>query len=77
MIDYGIQYSTSEPQPIEMTPDAVFVASDITPYSKEIEGRVMKGYQYKYIQYTKDEFLLQQSTNILALQEQLQALLNK
>ena len=44
MIDYGIQYSTSEPQPIEMTPDAVFVASDITPYSKEIEGRVMKGY---------------------------------
>ena len=77
MIDYGIQYSTSEPQRVEMTPDAVFVASEIAPYSKEIEGRLMKGFQYRYIQYTKDEFLLQQSADIAALQEQLKTLLNK
>ena len=77
MIDYGIQYSTSEPKRVEMTPDAVFVASEITPYSKEIEGRLMKGFQYRYIQYTKDEFLLQQSADIATLQEQLKTLLDK
>ena len=77
MIDYGIQYSTSEPKHVEMTPDAVFVASEITPYSKEIEGRLMKGFQYRYIQYTKDEFLLQQSADIATLQEQLKTLLDK
>ena len=77
MIDYGIQYSTSEPKRVEMTPDAVFVASEIAPYSKEIEGRLMKGFQYRYIQYTKDEFLLQQSADIATLQEQLKTLLDK
>lgn len=77
MIDYGIQYSTSEPKRVEMTPDAVFVASEIAPYSKEIEGRLMKGFQYRYVQYTKDEFLLQQSADIATLQEQLKTLLDK
>jgi len=49
MINHGIQYSSVEPQPIEITADSVFLASNITPYSKEIEGHTMNGYQYNYI----------------------------
>ena len=49
MINHGTQHSTAEPQAIEITSDAVFIATDITPYSKEIEGRTINGYQYTYI----------------------------
>ena len=73
MINHGIQYSVSQPQEIEITSDAVFVATDITPYSKEIEGHTINGFSYTYKQYTKDEYLMQQSESIAALQEQLAA----
>ena len=73
MINHGIQYSTDRPQAIEMTTDSVFVATNITPYSKEIEGHTIEGYQYNYIQYTKDEYLLEQLASITSLQEELQA----
>ena len=58
MINHGIQYSTVRPQDIEMTADSVFIASDITPYSKEIEGHTLSGFQYNYVQYSKDEYLI-------------------
>jgi len=73
MINHGIQYSTVRPQDIEMTADSVFIASDITPYSKEIEGHTLSGFQYNYVQYSKDEYLIQQSASIAALQEELAA----
>lgn len=73
MINHGIQYSTVRPQNIEMTADSVFIASDITPYSKEIEGHTLSGFQYNYVQYSKDEYLIQQSASIAALQEELAA----
>lgn len=73
MINHGIQYSTSRPEPVSMTADSVFVASNITPYSKEIEERTVSGFQYNYVQYTKDEYLIQQSANIASLQEELEA----
>lgn len=73
MINLGTQYSTTRPQDIEMTADAVFTATDITPYSKEIEGHTVNGFSYTYKQYTKDEYLMQQSASIAALQEELAA----
>lgn len=73
MINHGIQYSNTQPQNIEITNDSVFVATDITPYSKEIEGHVMNGYQYNYIQYTLAEYLTLQNSTITSLQEELQA----
>ena len=73
MINHGTQYSATEPAAISITADSVFVASNITPYSKEIEGHTMNGYSYNYVQYTKDEFLLQQNTQIASLQEELAA----
>ena len=73
MINHGTQYSTAEPQAIEITSDAVFVATNITPYSKEIEGHTMSGYQYNYTQYSLAEYLALQNANIASLQEELDA----
>ena len=73
MINHGTQHSTAEPQAIEITSDAVFIATDITPYSKEIEGHTINGYQYTYIQYTLAEYLVLQNAQIASLQEQLEA----
>ena len=73
MINLGTQYSTTQPQEIEITADSVFIATDITPYSKEIEGHTMSGYQYTYKQYTLAEYLAVQNANMAALQEELQA----
>lgn len=73
MKNYGTIYGSIQPQAIEMTPTSVFIASNITPYEQEIEGHNITGYKYDYTEYTKDEYLLQQSTNIAALQEELAA----
>ena len=73
MINHGIQYSSAIPQAIEVTSDSVFIASDITPYSKEIEGHTINGYQYIYQQYSLAEYLAVQNATIASLQEELQA----
>ena len=73
MVNHGIQYSTTQPQTIEITTDSVFVASNVTPYSKEIEGHTMSGFSYNYIQYTLAEYLSLQNATIASLQEELQA----
>lgn len=73
MINHGTQYSTVQPQAIEITSDAVFIATNITPYSKEIEGHIMSGYQYNYTQYSLAEYLALQNANIASLQEELDA----
>lgn len=73
MKDYGIIYGSVEPQAIEITSNSVFVASNVTPYQEEIDGHSISGYKYNYIEYSKDEYLLQQTNNINALQEELAA----
>ena len=73
MINHGTQYSVTQPQEIEITSNAVFIATNITPYSKEIEGHTVGGYQYNYKQYTLAEYLVLQNANIALLQEELQA----
>ena len=65
--------SVVRPQEIEITANAVFVADNITPYSENIDGRYFNGYTYNCTEYTKDEYLLLQSTRIAALQEELDA----
>ena len=73
MKDYGIIYGSAEPQAIEITANSVFIASNVTPYQEEIEGHSISGYKYNYVEYSKDEYLLQQTNNINALQEELAA----
>ena len=73
MKDYGIIYGSSEPPAVEITPNAVFVASNVNPYTETIDEHVINGYSYNYVEYTKDEYLLQQTNSIASLQEELAA----
>lgn len=73
MIDYGLIHSLEEPKLIEITPTSVLIASDVEAYQGEIDGHQVSGYKYNYKSYTKDEYLLQQSSSIAALQEELSA----
>ena len=71
MINHGIQYSATRPKEIEMTEDSVFIATNITPYSKEIEDHVINGFQYEYTQYSKDEYILKLHEDIIETQSAL------
>ena len=73
MKDHGKVYSSVEPQEIEITDTRVFVASNITPYTKEIEGYTRSGYEYNCVEYSKDEYLLMQSAQLSSLAEELAA----
>lgn len=73
MKNYGIVYGATEPQPIEITSTSVFTASNVEPYTQEIEDKTVSGYKYEYTEYTKDEYLLSQAASIASLQEELAA----
>lgn len=73
MIKLGIQQSALEPNAVEFTADAVFLATNIHPYEKEIEGRMVSGFEYECTKYDKDEYLMLQNSKILSLEEELQA----
>ena len=57
MINYGKVRSSEIPQETEITSEYVFVASNIEPYEFSIEDKVLSGYEYDYIAYTKDEYI--------------------
>ena len=76
MINYGRVKSSVRPQEIEITSDKVFIASNIQEYQDTIDDKIIGGYQYDYISYTKDEYILlmaQNSSDIVALREELEA----
>lgn len=58
MINYGRVRGTNSPSPIEITPSAVYVANNIVEYTEIIDNITITGYEYDYIGYTKDEYLL-------------------
>lgn len=76
MINYGQVKSSFRPQEIELTSNKVFVASNIEEYQDIIDGKEINGYQYNYICYSKDEYILlmaQNSSDITTLREELEA----
>ncbi len=73
MKDYGVVYGSIEPQTVEITPTSVLIASNIESYEQDVDEHTISGYKYNYIEYSKDEYLLQQTNNIAALQEELAA----
>lgn len=73
MTNYGKTYSSTMPQTITITPANVFIASNIEPYSREIDGQIEEGYVYDYVSYTKDEYLMTQSEKMAELEQELQA----
>lgn len=76
MINYGKVKSSFRPQTIELTSDKVFVASNIEEYEEVIDGREINGYQYDFVCYSKDEYILlmaENSADVAALREELEA----
>lgn len=71
MKNYGIQCGTVRPQEIQITPESVFIAENIEPYTSEIEGHEISGFKYNYIQYTKDEYILKLAQANLKLEQDL------
>lgn len=57
MKDFGKVYSANQPKEVEIIGSQVFVASNITPYEKEIDGYIDSGYEYDYKQYSVEEYI--------------------
>ena len=58
MKQHGKVYSATQPQPIEITDNAVFIASNIEEYTKDLEGHISTGYSYDCVEYDKNEYLV-------------------
>lgn len=71
MINYGIQRGPVRPNEIEMTASAVFIASNITPYTKDYDGKTEEGFEYEYVGYTKDEYIFKLACDNKKLQQDL------
>lgn len=77
MINYGKVRSSEIPQETQITTDYVYVASNIEPYELLNEDKILTGYEYDYIAYTKDEYiqliLEENSKTITELEDELSA----
>ena len=73
MVDYGKVLSREQPQEVTITASSVFVASDIQPFTKEIEGYIEEGYEYNLKEYSTSEYLLHQDEKMSSLEEELKA----
>lgn len=73
MKDYGRIRGNVRPHPVEMTSTSVFIASNIESYTEQVEGHTINGFEYNYVEYNKDEYLLQQMNKISSLEQELQA----
>lgn len=58
MKNYGIQKGSIEPKELEIIGNSIFVASDIKPFEEQIEDYIIRGYEYNYTEYTKDEYIM-------------------
>ena len=66
MINYGRQRGKTNPPEIEMTATSVFIASNVSPYTKIYDGRTEEGYEYDYVEYTKDEYIAELAQELKA-----------
>lgn len=64
MKDYGLTKSTVKPEPFKMDEYSVYICTDIEPFEEEIDGETFTGWQYKMVQYSKDEYILLQQQKI-------------
>lgn len=73
MINYGRVRGTEMPPELQITSSSVFVASNIEPYEEAVDDVIMSGYEYDYISYTKDEYIIKNAEAINELSEELAA----
>ena len=65
--------SSVQPQEVTVLANSVLVASNITPYEEEVDDKIITGYEYDCIEYSKDEYLVLQTEKVVALEQELQA----
>ena len=57
MTNYGLVKSKTLPPSVEITPNYVYVASNIQSVEEETDENVETIYTYNYVSYTKDEYI--------------------
>lgn len=73
MKEYGKVQSHNRPQDIEIKESKVFIASNIEAYSATIGGYEETGYEYDYVEYSKDEYIQLLAQQSHDLEEELAA----
>ena len=64
MVDYGKVRSTVKPEPIVIDDFSVWQHTNIQDVSENVgEENEFVGFEYNMIQFTKDEFILQQAAH--------------
>lgn len=72
MVDYGKVRSTVKPESIVIDEFSVWQHTNIQEISENVgEENEFVGYEFNMVQYSKDEFILQQATDNAALQQQI------
>lgn len=72
MVDYGKVRSTVKPDEIVIDEFSVWQHTNIQEVSENVgEENEFVGYEFNMVQYSKDEFILQQATDNAALQQQI------
>lgn len=72
MIDYGKVRSTVKPESIVIDDFSVWQHTNIQEVSENVgEENEFKGFEFDMIQYTKDEFILQQAAENASLSQQI------
>lgn len=73
MVDYGKVRSTVKPESIVIDDFSVWQHTNIQEVSENVgEENEFKGFEFNMVQYTKDEFILQQAT----MNQELNSLVN-
>lgn len=71
MVDYGKVRSTVKPESIVIDDFSVWQHTDIQEVSENVgEENEFVGYEFQMVQYTKDEFILEQAAANQTLTEQ-------
>ena len=76
MVDYGKVRSTVKPEPIVIDEFSVWQHTNIQAVSENVgEENEFVGFEYNMIQFTKDEFILQQAAKKTELGELVKTIL--
>lgn len=71
MVDYGKVRSTVKPETVVIDDFSVWQHTNIQEVSENVgEENEFKGFEFNMIQYTKDEFILQQAAENTSLSQQ-------
>lgn len=71
MVDYGKVRSTVKPESIVIDDFSVWQHTNIQEVSENMgEENEFKGFEFNMVQYTKDEFILQQAAENTSLSQQ-------